>query len=92
MSVEFKIETNFPRLLNYWSSLYNKVINITKNKTAELQLTFSNNLITGINIFKYIHSDHSPFNVEVSIIGLTILFTVYDNRHWDYENNIYEGD
>jgi hypothetical protein len=88
--IDFNIKTNFPCLLNYLNSIYNKSIKLTQNKTLEIQLTFSNNLITGINIYKNIHSDHTPFSFEMSILGLTLIIIIYDHRHWDYENNKYE--
>ncbi|MDR3286247.1 MAG: hypothetical protein LBT27_02230, partial [Prevotellaceae bacterium] len=89
-SLKLNIRTDFPDLINYWINIYNKIINLTENKTAELQLTFAGNLITGISIFKKIHSDHTPLNIEISILGFTFIFTIYDNRHWDDEINSYQ--
>jgi hypothetical protein len=88
--IKIKIETKLPYLFNYWNNIYNTSIKFSQNKYGEIQLTFANNLKTGININKYIHNDHTPFNIEISIVGFTIVFTVFDNRHWNDENNKYE--
>lgn len=31
--------------------------------------------------------DHAGVNLELGLFGYEIHFTVYDNRHWDYDNN-----
>ena len=84
------MRTNIPRVFHYWTSIYNKIIPISKNKTGELQITFANNLLTGIHIYKNIHGDHTPFSLEISILGATLLATAYDHRHWDFERDKYE--
>jgi hypothetical protein len=50
-----------------------------------------NNLITGINLYKNVHCDHAGICLEISMLGLTIAFRIYDNRHWDYENDRWEN-
>jgi len=31
--------------------------------------------------------DHAGFNFDLTIVGLTIHFQIYDWRHWDFEEN-----
>ena len=86
----FNIKTKLPYILNYWNSIYERTVRLTKNKSFEFQLTFQNDLRTGVEIYKKIHSDHTPFSFQISIFGLTIIFCVYDHRHWDEENDNYK--
>lgn len=86
----FNIKTKLPYILNYWNSIYERTVRLTKNKSFEVQLTFQNDLRTGVEIYKKIHSDHTPFSFQISIFGLTIIFCVYDHRHWDEENDNYK--
>ena len=34
--------------------------------------------------------DHAGPNIELAIFGLMIMFNIYDNRHWNYDNNDWE--
>ena len=88
--VKFNVKTNFPHFFDYWTSIYDKTINLTKNKSFEMQIMFQNNLETGIKICKYIHRDHAQFNFEIKFLGFSMVFTIYDHRHWDKEENNYK--
>jgi hypothetical protein len=33
-----------------------------------------------------INQDHAGFNIELGLAGYSVSFSVYDNRHWDWEN------
>lgn len=88
--IKFDLKTNLPYFLNYWTSIYCKTLKLTQNKFGEIQITFQNNLKSGIYIVKYINCDHTPFFIEISILGFTIIFKIYDGRHWNDENNNYE--
>lgn len=35
-------------------------------------------------------TDHAGITVSFGILGHMIEFMIYDNRHWDYENNCWE--
>jgi len=37
------------------------------------------------------HTDHAGFNLNIEIFGLYFIFQIYDNRHWNYEYNCWEG-
>jgi len=32
-------------------------------------------------------TDHAGFIFDLTIFGFSIMFIIYDNRHWDYDNN-----
>lgn len=34
--------------------------------------------------------DHAGLYLEFGLLGYSIMFSVYDSRHWDYENNTWE--
>lgn len=34
--------------------------------------------------------DHAGPSIEFTILGLFMNFKIYDNRHWDYDNNDWE--
>ena len=36
--------------------------------------------------------DHAGFNFEICILGYSLLFYTYDTRHWDDENDCFEGE
>ena len=51
------------------------------------------NSITNIlNIFGHnIHltrcEDHAGFRFELTLFGITMMFEIYDNRHWNYDED-----
>lgn len=34
--------------------------------------------------------DHSGLAAEIGLLSFNVSFTVYDNRHWDYEKNTWQ--
>jgi hypothetical protein len=41
--------------------------------------------------FKFsIKEDHAGLNFDFGILGWNVKFLIYDNRHWDYENDCWE--
>jgi hypothetical protein len=91
ITIEFNFQIILPYFFNYFANIFCKYKVLSKNKTGEIQLIFMNNLITGINFCKDIHCDHAKICLEISILGLTMIFEIYDIRHWDYENNNWEN-
>jgi len=64
---------------------------ITKNKSIEIQF---DKFEGSTNIFSFIfnltHSmDHAGLNISIDIWKYSFHFIIYDNRHWDYDNNRY---
>lgn len=63
---------------------------ISKNKAWELEHTFYDGLILDIDFTFNTKCDHAGLNIVLGILGYGIHFSVYDTRHWDYENNCWK--
>ncbi len=60
------------------------------NKFWEVQLaTFDTNGID-MSIRFNTKGDHAGLRIDVQISKLTFLFTIYDSRHWDWDNDCWE--
>ena len=57
-----------------------------KYKYWEVQVIQNDNLFR-IEFELNVKQDHAGVNLELGLFGYEIHFTVYDNRHWDYEND-----
>ena len=57
-----------------------------KNKYWEIQLIKNDNLIS-IEFGFTEKQDHAGLNLELGLLGYETHFTIYDNRHWNYETN-----
>jgi hypothetical protein len=91
ITIEFSFKIVLPYFFNYFTNLFCKYKVLGKNKVGEIELIFMNNLITGINFYKNIHCHHAQICLEISILGLTMIFKIYDGRHWNEENSKWEN-
>lgn len=67
---------------------FNPYINLSKNKTLELQSgTWQEWSYFDFRMKWNRRTDHAGFDFNIEILGLYFILTVYDNRHWDYEND-----
>lgn len=57
-----------------------------KHKFWEVQITKDCELLR-IEFEITTQQDHAGINIELGLLGYTVHFTVYDNRHWDHKNN-----
>lgn len=57
-----------------------------QNKWWEVQILENDNLLRCEFEFT-VKQDHAGINLELGLLGYEVHFTVYDNRHWDYEKN-----
>lgn len=90
--LKFNLEIRNPFFKNgEFDSLWEKSGSFTRYKHWELQL-----MQYGWNLFElnfdlnWNGRDHAGPNMEVGIFGYQLAITVYDSRHWDYENNTWE--
>jgi len=63
---------------------------ITKNKSWELQIANMADTIFNLTISWTHKCDHAGFRFNLEIYKFMFEFNLYDNRHWDYDNNDYE--
>lgn len=68
---------------------------LTKNKSFELQLEFFNNLshntIIDLTFNWSINQDHAGPSFTFILYRIVFLcIQIYDNRHWDWENQKWE--
>lgn len=70
--------------------LYDK--KISKNKSIEFQIEHFNwtHLFNLSVDFSVSGRDHPGLYIDLTVLGLSILFTYNDNRHWDYDNSQWE--
>jgi hypothetical protein len=60
-----------------------------KNKFWELDLTRSRTIVSA-NLVVSHRQSHSGFEVMLGLFGYDLMFTIYDQRHWDYDINDWE--
>jgi hypothetical protein len=79
-------------LSNPWGApfdnLWNRAGRVTKNKSWELELLKGQHLI-GFTFGYTMRRDHAGLSIEMALLGYSIAFQTYDNRHWDQKLNVY---
>ena len=61
---------------------------IIKNKIIEFErVYFSNTKSVGFQIVKTSKTDHAGLSIKLDLIFTGFAFQIYDQRHWDEENN-----
>jgi len=79
-------------LSNPWGTpfdnLWNRFGRLTKNKSWELELLKGRQLV-GFEVGYTIRQSHAGLSLELALLGYSIAFQIYDNRHWDQKLNAY---
>jgi len=71
---------------------FNPHLRLSKNKTLELQSGFWQHWsYFDITLKWNRRTDHAGFIFDIQLFGFYFIFQVYDNRHFDYEFNCWEG-
>jgi hypothetical protein len=69
---------------NLWSRAWKPF----KNKAFELEITKYAYFFFEVNIdINFKGEDHAGPRFELNIFGWTVMASLYDTRHWDYETN-----
>jgi hypothetical protein len=66
---------------------------LIKNKAWELEHSYYSPMLVDADICWTRKQDHAGLRIVLGLLGYGIHVTIYDTRHWDYENNkwtIYE--
>ena len=59
---------------------------ITKNKHCELEHTYYDGMLLDCEFKFTTKEDHAGLSIMLGILGYAVHFSIYDIRHWDYEN------
>jgi hypothetical protein len=74
-------------LMNLFYSLYLFSKIIYPNKCFEFQVYYSSDTILALLVSAEMSGvDHAGVRIEITLFGLSVLFHLYDIRHWDYDN------
>lgn len=80
-------------LSNPWgipfANLWNRSGALTKNKSWEVELLKGRQII-GFEFSYTMRQSHAGLSLELALLGHSISFQIYDNRHWSYTNNKWE--
>jgi hypothetical protein len=89
--IYFNVNIRHPKWWNRFENIKTWVGKTTwKNKYWEIQIIKNDNLLR-VEFEYSIQQDHAGVNLELGLVGYEIHFTVYDNRHWNYEKNCWEN-
>lgn len=65
---------------------------ISKNKHIEIETFYCNDHLLKIELdFRLVGRDHAGIRLSGNVLGLEVEINFYDVRHWNYENNCWEG-
>jgi hypothetical protein len=68
-----------------------KTWKLSKNKSLEVQLSRAGNTLLGASVdFSPYGCDHAGLRIVLDFMRYFLVINLYDNRHWDYENNCWE--
>jgi hypothetical protein len=75
----------------YWADRFKNVFNWScktpfKNKYFEFEIIKIDNLFR-VEFEVTTMQDHAGLNMEIALLGYQVKFTLYDCRHWNYEEN-----
>ena len=71
---------------NRFLNLFTRMGQVYKTKYWELECYRSNVIVElGFNVTT--RCDHAGFDLTIGLLGHTIHFQVYDNRHWNYKED-----
>lgn len=63
---------------------------ISKHKAWEFEVTRYSYDVAKIYFEWSARCDHAGPKAEISLLGYSVSFQIYDTRHWNYDNNCWE--
>jgi len=96
---KFNIDTPWKQEFDsIWSKDFGRIrfpfVGYSLHKSLEMQF-IEYRYIFGIDVdfsFVFKGTDHAGPEIAVSFFGYTFIIHIYDNRHWDHDNNQWEKD
>ncbi len=74
----------------FYGDYFWKTWKLSKNKSLEIQVAKGSDELIGFMFRLSFNQDHAGLMIDLSLFRRSIYFQIYDNRHWDHENNCYE--
>jgi len=71
---------------DYLTTFWYKHGQITDHKSWEFQAT-TDNCILLLGLSLTTRRSHAGLRLELGLLGYSVSFEIYDNRHWDYISN-----
>jgi len=70
-------------------NLFNRSGKLSKNKAWEVEILKVNSFVN-FQVQYTIRTDHAGLRIELGLFGYELGFSIYDIRHWDYENRCWK--
>ena len=83
ISLQFSIDNPWS---NRWKTLFFKNGLLPKHKAWEFN-GYTTHQIIDIDCRLTVKGDHAGLHLMFGLFGYSLEFSIYDTRHWDYENN-----
>lgn len=84
--LNFSISNPFSK--GAFKPLYNKELDISKNKTFEFSVTYYPRSLLDLYVDTSVRgSDHAGPSIIVALFGVGISVAISDKRHWDHIND-----
>lgn len=90
MYINFSIYNFFVKK-EKWNKLFSFYMQLSEHKHLEFEMFYSNHHLFSFEFqIKPIKQDHAGGKILLNVLGWEAEIRVYDNRHWDYQNNCWE--
>lgn len=85
--INLNIGLNNPWAKSGFRNLWYQDGKFTKHKFWELEVQYLSSKVLEINVCYSVRKDHAGIALTFGLMGYCVHLQIYDNRHWDYENN-----
>ena len=86
ININFLISNQYS---NRWGSVWSKSGKPKNHKAWELAFYKTNKFIEVCFCLNF-NCDHAGLQTNFSLFGYTVEYSLYDTRHWDYDNDKWE--
>ena len=84
--LNFEIQNPFS---DRWNTIWFKNGLLAKHKAWEFN-GYRTHLLVDLDFKLNFKGDHAGLTFMFGLVGYTVEFSIYDTRHWDYENNCWK--
>jgi hypothetical protein len=63
--------------------------NAVHRAAAALRTALVGKQLVGFEVGYTVRQSHAGLNLELALLGYSVAFQIYDNRHWDYDRHAY---